>query len=235
MKRLAFFFVLIPLVLSCANREKSDLERRREQIRSDRERAAKMETDRIQKTRIDSLAALAWGDAIWGMTRNEVLKTKAFRNGKDYGYTIEMNEERKQRTRETFGLKNLKSLRAYINDDCLSGIFIDSWEVKSQQFDELVRECVFLKNNFYRLYGEPTKRNDVSFSGFDKDGNQLMAEYKIGNKTITITLHKREYNYWYKVSIYPLSTNRKLMSLSPWLEKFDGDSQRPDDVAIFSF
>ncbi|MBQ8969241.1 MAG: hypothetical protein IJ064_05875 [Bacteroidaceae bacterium] len=235
MKRLTFLVLFFPLLISCTSREKSDLERRREQIHADRERAAKMEADRIQKSRNDSLAAIAWGDAIWGMTRNEVLKTKAFRNGKDYGYTIEMNEDRKQKTREIFRLKNLMSLRAYINDDCLSGIFLDSWGVKTRQFDELVTECISLKNNFYRLYGTPSKNNEVSFSGFDKDGNQLVAEYKTGNKTITIILQKKEYEYCYKVSIFPLTANRKSLSLSPWLEKFDSDSNRPDDVTIFSF
>lgn len=232
MKRL--IFLLIPLVLSCTNKEKSDLERRREQVHADMERAAKME----EQSKSDSLAAIAWGDAIWGMTRSEVLKTKAFHGGNDNGYTIEMNDARKQQTRETFGLKSLLSLRAYMKDDCLSGIFLDSWSVKVGQFDELVRECVFLKNNFYHRYGNPTKSNDVSFSGFDNDGNQLVAVFETGNsikKTVTITLQKREYDYSYKVSIYPLAANRKSLTLSKWLDRFDADSNRPDDVSTFSF
>ena len=233
MRYSVFLFLLVAL-LSCTNNGKSDLERRREQVRADMERAKKMEAD----NKADSLAALAWGDAVWGMTRNEVLKTKAFRNGGNTDYYIEMNDERKQKTKQTFGLKNLFSLRAYIKDDCLSAIFIDSWSVKVGQFDELVRECIFLKNGFYHLYGRPTVSNYVSFSGFDKDGNQLVAEYKAGSsfqKIITITLHKSGYDYCYKVSIYPLSANRELSTLSRMLEKFDGDSNEPDDVSVFSF
>ena len=233
MRYCVFLFLLITM-LSCTNNEKSDLERRREQIHSEKERAKKKEAD----NKTDSLAALAWGDAIWGMTRNEVLKTKAFRNGKNTDYCIEMNEERKQKTKQTFGLKNLFTLRAYIKDDCLSAIFIDSWSVKVEQFDELVRECILLKNGFYKLYGEPTVNNDVSFSGFDNDGNQIVAVFKVGStiyKTITIALRKKNYDYSYKVTIEPFSTNRKLFSLSRMLEKFDGDSDRPDDISIFSF
>lgn len=235
--RVYYFLLLLCLLASCGNREKSDLERRRDQIRADRERNAELEAKRVEQAKADSLAAIAWGDAIWGMTKEELLKTLAFRNGKDTGYTIEMNDARKEETRRIFGLKNLLSLRAYFKDGSLQSVFIDSWGVRIDKFDELSRECIMLKNNFYRLYGPTKSDKAISLSGFDSDGLLPVAEYNVNsgaNKTISIVLRKRGYEYSYSVSIYPLFNNRESISLSKWIDKADATG-KPDDVTVYSF
>ena len=232
-----YFLLLLCLLSSCGNREKNDLERRRDQIRADRERNAELEAKRVEQAKSDSLAAIAWGDAIWGMTKEELLKTRAFRNGKDTGYTIEMNDTRKEETKRIFGLKNLLSLRAYFNHDRLQSVFIDSWGVRIDKFDELARECIMLKNNFFRLYGRTKSDKAISLSGFDSDGLLPVAEYNVSsgaNKTISIVLRKRGSEYSYSVSIYPLSNNRESISLSKWIDKADATGKQ-DDVTVFSF
>lgn len=238
MRRIIYAMMLASMLVSCGQKEKGDLERRREQVRSEKEKAARQEEERIANHKSDSLAALAWGDAVWGMTKDEVLHTLAFRNGKSYDYTIDMDFDRVIKTREAFGLNHLYAIRANMLNNSLCGIYLSSHRLKTEQFDELSKECIFLKNNFYRLYGKPTKNNKMSFSGFDKDGKQIVAEYHTGHrlgKTITITLNKDGYEYWYETSILPLITSRDNKTLSFWLNKFDKESERSDDVEIFSF
>lgn len=231
--------ILASMLVSCANKEKSDLERRREQVRAEKEIKARQEKDRIANHKSDSLAAIAWGDAVWGMTKDELLHTLAFRNGDIRDFAVLMSQARLDKTKEVFGLKHLSRICAqFMVGSSLDAVFLNSEKVGVNQFDELTKECIFLKNNFYRLYGKPTKNNQMSFSGFNKDGKQMVAEYQTGHrlvKIIKITLNKDGYEYWYETSILPLTTSRDNKTLSLWLNKFNKESKRPDDVEIFSF
>lgn len=240
MIRIAVWFFVLSCLLSCGQNKKDDLQRRREQIKADRGLKAKEQQEKIERARTDSLAAIAWGDAVWGMTRDEVLRTKAFGDGKDYGYTIEMSETRKQKTKELFGLKKINSLRAYIRDNSLQSIFIESWWCKTKDFDALVSECNILMRNFTRLYGSPKEHHDITFSGFNSEGIQTVATYSIGEygiqKTISICLHKREYEYWYKVSIYPITLiKRDDEPIARSIHRLDDADNKNDDVTILSF
>jgi len=228
---------LLPLILLClisCGHKKTDLERRAEEVRKEKADKQKRIENNKQRHKTDSLAAIAWGDAIFSMTKDETLKTKAFCGGDVYDNIIEMNYERLFAFREAFDLPLLYSIKAYFVKGQLENIFIDSRKVGARDFTKLERECIILKNQFYRIYGQPKSTNDVSFSGFNSDGNQHVASFSVEGrlfKDITIELQKDEYDYSYHISISGRTT-REL--LEEWILKSQ-DDKNPDDVVIYSF
>lgn len=236
MKKTILYFSILLCLFSCGMKSKDDLQRRREQARHENESREKEKTDIAEKAKSDSLAAIAWGDAIWGMTRDEVMRSKAFHSGADYDYTIEMNDSRKQKTKDYFGLKQINSIRAYIKDNSLQAIFLESWWVKTDGYDALIEECQTIIRNLNRIYGQPFELNDISFSGFNSEGVQVVANYNVGHrilKSIVITLHKRGYEYWYKVHIYPISIiNRENETIK---KSIRNSESLTDDISVLSF
>ena len=245
--RLANIFgaLLCLFVVSCNNQPQNDhdadLKRRAAQIREDKERAVKYENDKKVQNRIDSLAAIAWGDALFGMNKEEVRKTRAFGKGRINEYTIEMEYERKQATINTFGLKLLSSIRLHMMNDVVSTVYVDSRNVGPDEFDNLCADLIRIKNNFNRIYDSPKKSYKVSFTNFDSNGRQKVADYVIEGpnngltKNINIELQNSGYDYWYSITIYNSSTDRDKPALNKWIRKFNEQETRREDVELYSF
>lgn len=225
---------ILPLVILCLIScvyKKKDLERRADEVRKENaDRLKRIEQDSILQVS-DSLAAIAWGDALFSMTREELMNTKTFSDGVSMDYGIEMNYDILKQFKDRYDLPCLESIKAYIVNDALSYIFIYSKNVEPRDFTKLERECVIFKNEFYRIYGQPKSTKDASITDFDSDGNQSLALFNVKghiSKDITIELKKDEYYYSYFISISG-ETSRKL--LSRWI----GNHTCSDDIALFPF
>lgn len=225
---------ILPLIILClvsCGHQKTDLERRADEVRKEKsDRQKRIEQDSVLHVS-DSLAAIAWGDAIFSMTREELQKTKTFGDGMSLDYGIEMNSDKLRRFKEKYDLTFLESIKAYIVNNSLSYIFIYSKNVGPRDFTKLERECIIFKNEFYRIYGQPKSAKDASITDFDSDGNQSFASFNIKghiSKDITIGLKKDGYDYSYFINIYG-ETSRK--RLSRWV----GNHSCSDDIALFPF
>lgn len=230
MKKLLFLISATTIFFSCVHK-KTDLERRADEVRKDN---ADMQR-RIKQDSIlyvsDSLAAIAWGDALFSMTREELMNTKTFGDGVSLDYGFEMNHDILKRFKDKYDLPCLESIKAYVVNNALSYIFIYSKNVGPRDFTKLERECIIFKNEFYRIYGQPNSAKDASITDFDSDGNQSLASFNVKghiSKDITIELKKDGYDYSYFIGIYG-ETSRK--RLSRWI----GNHPCSEDIALFPF
>lgn len=240
-----FVCMICLFILACnsssQNDHESDLKRRAAQLREDKEKAQKFEEDKRLQNRIDSLAAIAWGDALFGMTREELKKTRAFGKGNYSGTVLEMDYDRKKETIKTFRFKHLSFIRVSFFNDVLNGVYIDSEKVGPNEFDELCADLVNIKTNFNRIYDSPKKTNKVSFNNFDQNGRQMVAEYEIKGpnigltKNINIELRKNNYDYWYSITIYNSCIDRNKQELFKWIKKFNERDVHREDVELYSF
>lgn len=225
---------ILPLIMLClisCGHKKTDLERRADEVRKENaDRLKRIEQDSILQVS-DSLAAIAWGDALFSMTREELMNTKTFGGGVPLDYGIEMNHDKLKRFKDKYDLPFLESIKAYIVNEALSYIFIYSKNVEPRDFTKLERECIIFKNEFYRIYGQPKSTKDASMTDFDSDGNQSLASFNVKghiSKDITIELKKDGYYYSYFISIYG-ETSRK--RLSRWIENHPCS----EDIALSPF
>lgn len=230
MKIHLFLIATTMMFFSCCHK-KTELERRDDEVRNENtDRLKRIEQDSILQIS-DSLAAIAWGDALFSMTRDELMNTKTFSDGVSLDYGIEMNHDKLKRFKDKYDLPFLESIKAYIVNDALSYIFIYSKNIEPCDFTKLSRECIIFKNEFYRIYGHPKSTKDASITDFDSDGNQSLALFNVKghiSKDITIELKKDGYNYSYFISISG-ETSRK--RLSRWI----GNHHCSDDIALFPF
>lgn len=230
MRKLLFLIAATMIFFSCGHK-KTDLELRSDEVRKENaDRLKRIEQDSILQVS-DSLAAIAWGDALFSMTREELMNTKTFSDGVSLDYGIEMNYCKLKRFKDKYDLHFLESIKAYIVNDALSYIFIYSKNVEPRDFTKLERECIIFKNEFYRIYGQPKSTKDASITDFDSDGNQSLAQFNVKghiSKDITIELKKDEYYYSYFISISG-ETSRK--RLSRWI----GNYPCSDDIYLLPF
>ena len=86
MKHLIWGLLFVIFVSGCGNKQKRIEEQQRLDSIAKIEKAV---LDSIEEKRADSLALIAWGDAKFGMTMEEALKTNAF---KDYSSNVSDTE-----------------------------------------------------------------------------------------------------------------------------------------------
>lgn len=225
---------ILPLIILCLVscwQKKTDLERRADDVRKEKaDRQRRLAQDSIMQVS-DSLAAIAWGDALFSMTRDELTKTKTFADGVSLDDGMAMNSDKLKRFKDKYNLPFLESINAYIVNDALSYIFIYSKNIEPRDFTEMVRECVIFKNEFYRLYGQPKSAKEASITDFDSEGNQSFASFNIKgriSKDITIELKKDGNAYSYFICINGETSRKRL-------DKWIGNHPCSDEIYLYPF
>ena len=154
-------------------------------------------------TKIKSLEKIAWGDALFGMTKKEVVKTKAFQgcyeHDKDhislpYESTLNLN------------LKILISVDAYLKMDELYRVEIKTGDKTANYIDDLETDAIKLSNEFEKKYGKPTFTlgRSIDMSDFNEGDEFDFKYWMVGEKIISICFGEVSdgCKYYYKVSIY---------------------------------
>ena len=200
MKKLLLLAVLINVfIVSSCNHHKQE----QEQARLD-----SLRKDSILKAMVitDSLSLIAWGDAKFGMSEEEVAATKAFK-GALLGTYVSQDEI--WSIRRVYGLDCLVEIHAEFEENELCRIFIESDRMSIRDFKYLVNDCSILTNEFAKKYGKPTYQKDEITSRELFNGSKDFAVFNIGSKSIKIFMYESDYKYGYKIIIRNSSFPRK--------------------------
>ena len=199
MKKTVIFAVMLNVfVISSCNYGKHN----QEQLHLD-----SLRQDSIKKASAitDSLSLIAWGDAKFGMSEEEVSATKAFKGGY-FGY---VSRDEVWSLKRVYGLEVLEEIHAEFQEDELYKVFLKSSRVSIRDFKYLENDCAVLTNVFTEKYGKPTFKKDVVSPGELFNDSKEIAVFNIGSKKITIWMSEYEYKYGYRVLIYNSSFPRK--------------------------
>lgn len=183
-------------MVSCSNNKAAEEKRQRDAFVA----------DSLNNVRLDSLALIAWGQAKFGMSQEEVLATETFAGSYIYSNSISLKFEKKNAYRESFHLKRMFSdFDAQFKDDELYQIMIKSYCYEWDQLRYLERDCDYFVNQFREKYGAPDRyRGSVQASYFTNGEEFLYALFKIKNKTISIQMGEDSYQYqpYYRIYIW---------------------------------
>ena len=165
----------------------------------------------------DSLALIAWGDTRFGMTKQEVMASKAFGGDKENvrktGFDeYEMHFDKRFEFSQQNGLRELMDVRACFEENELNCVRLTSLERDASYLDDMIHDCYVFVEKFSKRYGEPYKlKEDVSILDFDEEPNLMVAEFLVGSKGISIILSqdKDEHEYKYEISITNYTFPRK--------------------------
>lgn len=225
MKHLLYIMLFAILTFGCSYKQK----RIKEQERLDSvARIQKEIQDSIDKIRIDSLAKIAWGDALFGMSIEEALNTNAFKgsdiSNTENGQVLNLSTEKRK-----IGNINIDIMyiRAYFEMNELCDISIRSYPQSANHINDLENDAISIANKFEKKYGKPTKSLDRKVSIIDLSDRPLdLRKWNIGyDKTIFISLREETsgYEYYYEVSIvswkHPIKKDTKK-------EKQEAEKQR---------
>lgn len=208
MKILVISILVILSITSCESKKKSWERAKLHNIASEE----KAKRDSIEQIKIDSIALFAWGDIKFGMSIQEVLSTKSFKDGKTitsqdgckFSNRVIMNDQTREKIMEVLGIKQVSSFEALFNLGELSTIDIRSRKVTIGQTSKLIQDCDIFVKNFTQKYGEPqTLKKDISILDFMENNVFCYANYNLGSKNISIYFFKTDHDnkFYYNVNI----------------------------------
>jgi hypothetical protein len=198
MKKIIIGVVLSLFIYSCSHLSTSD-KRIRDSIASI---ALKMKNDSIKKEqiRLDSLSHYAWGDAKFGMTKKEVLKTSAFKGGSVY------SSDKITLFFASINNKNFEINAVFDKEDKLFRISIeDSYRTADYYNVDILPRVKALRDYFERLYGEPSIVHDIP-DVYELEHNSKVDVYEwfvgsgVEEKLITITIDEDYFTTEYRVT-----------------------------------
>lgn len=214
MKHINIFYIIfcMAFIFGCTNKPKRIIE---QPLFDSIAKIEKEIQDSIEKIRTDSLARIAWGDALFGMSIEEALNTHAFK-----GSDISNTEEGQMLSLPTEKLKignthvQIMSFRAFFEMNELCYIFIRSYPQPANRINDLESDALAIAKKFKKKYGKPNESLDKKVSILDFQENEpiRLRIWNLGDhdKTIYITLKEEEsgYEYYYEISIlgwkYPI-------------------------------
>ena len=198
MKHIAYLLSIIIFISSCDNKKKM----REQQTHDSIAQVEKDKLDSIENIHLDSLIMIAWGDAQFGMSMKEALKTKALKNCKVDGNELSFPTENLNIANNTV---DIKSFRIFFENDELKEILISSSSQYANRLNDLENDARNIAYEFQKKYGKPTYSFDeqVSINDFDDDLLEIKGwNMKSYEKTINVYLgRKNENKYFYLISI----------------------------------
>lgn len=252
MKKLVFALVVISLAfISCDNgaKKRQAEAEKAEKARQDSIAKAKEE----EKARLvfeDSIAIFAWGDAKFGMTMKEVLKTKSFSDGDRYDNSIAMDSRSEFAIMDAIGMTSMMSVWADFGGKSNNELIririygTHHWN----DFSDLVSDIDHLVKELTKKYGKPDAiqehYSEMSFADLDKLKNIDIAQWvigsgtgKYGTKYITIVTRKTISDaYEYNVDIFNTAfPKEKKEKTAAEIKAEQEDKQKKKDAVNNSF
>ena len=192
-----------------------------ERVRRDSIAQKEKERELARIAHEDSLAIIAWGDAKFGMTAKEVLRTKSF-GRKDnhinkyptstnkYSYSISMDYDKECRVQNALELYNRPLITIYFGtENEANKIHISGGSSRWQNFSNLVDDMNKYIIQFTSKYGEPEtlyQLDKLDYRDLDRlgvDRGIIIAKWIIGNeagkngiKNIEILAFKSSITYY---------------------------------------
>lgn len=219
MRKVLLILATTLLTISCNHKQKEQTESPQTKTLTATEIRNQEIQDSLKQVKTDSLALIAWGDAKFGMTMEEALKTNAF---KDYSSNVSDTELGQKLSlsieKLEIGNYNIDVLQfnVFFRNNELCDILIKSYPQPADHIDDLVNDALVIANQFYKKYGEATKSFDGQLSAFHLSKREpfYLRRWKISSKEINITFwEKSGYEYDYSISIdnwrYPLKKDLK--------------------------
>ncbi len=202
--------LLVACMASCGIKERAQ-QQAIEQSRQD-----SLKNDSILKAEAvkDSLSEIAWGDLRFGMTKQEVMVSKAFggskekvkETGDDY---YSMAYEKESNIQELYELTNRPKFCAYFKENELYYITIDSYYQYASKIEDLANDCGTFVVEFIKKYGDPDYLNSkVSILNFTNHELKI-ASFTLGSKKIWIGLLENNSEYKYQINIYNTAYPKK--------------------------
>ena len=203
MKKILFFTIAMLLFSGCNIKN----QRQKNQGRQDsivmveiRKQEVK---DSLERTRIDSLALIAWGDAKFGMSQKEVLSTNTFKESSVYSKeTISMKFENMNIANNKMTICNFY---AEFEMDELSRIDIKTCPETANYIDDLEIDVMRISHQFEKRYGKPAYSfgKEISLSDFNEGDEFMYERWEIGDKSIYIQFGEvySGSEYYYRIAI----------------------------------
>lgn len=207
MRKTFLLFAIALFIAGCSYKQKEQsTETRQTKAPTAAEIRNKQIQDSIKQARLDSLELIAWGDIKFGMNLKEVLRSQTFNGETSYRgkNSISLSYKQEKRLREIFGLKKLDSFWVHFQENQAAKIEIESFYLTANQISILVNDCDIFIENFTKKYGAPSyKKSEVNILEFTSGEEFKYAEFKVGDKTITIALGELdlEVDFYYKIYI----------------------------------
>ena len=204
MKKVLLLLPMMLITISCNHKQKEQTESPQTKTLTATEIRNQDIQDSLKQVKTDSLALIAWGDAKFGISMKETLATETFKGGDKHSNRIIMEFNRKWTLKKSFGLDALTIIRADFQENELTRIYIESYDLTANRIDDLVRDCNIFISNFTKKYGNPSYQKDkVNISEFNSGEEFEYAKYQIGDKAITILLGElsTEVRFYYKIYI----------------------------------
>ena len=163
---------------------------------------------------VDSLSLIAWGDTKFGMTKQEVMASTAFKGEKDK--VVEkgddsylMDFKKSNDLRRLLNLEYNPQIWAHFKDNELYLVTIETFGKNASKIEDLANDCGIFAKEFMKKYGEPDYlRKNASILDFSN--HQLnIASFSIGAKEIWIGLLEDDSEYKYYISIKNKSFPKK--------------------------
>ena len=181
MKNICYFLICILLLYSCGNGKKKAAEKQQAYYDSI---AKVMKLQEIEKNRVkDSLAVFAWGDAKFGISMSEALKTDAFKGFKKDNYN--------NRITKSYGYDALfHEVIALFNHDKLYRVVLESDMISYEKYNTKVPE---ISEKYKTLISEKYGCPDVSYPipnpyTIEKGVYYFIYNWDVNNKQIYIAV-----------------------------------------------
>jgi hypothetical protein len=163
---------------------------------------------------VDSLSLIAWGDTKFGMTKQEVMASKAFKGEKEKVKergedSYLMDYEKSNDLRRLYNLEYNPTIRAYFKENELYLVTIETYGRSADKIEDLANDCGIFAKEFMKKYGEPAYlRTNASILDF-RNHQLKIASFSIGTKEIWIGLLEDDSEYKYYISIKNKSFPKK--------------------------
>ena len=218
MKKLVFALVAISLAfISCDNGAKKRQAEAEEAEKARQDSIAKAKEE--EKARFvfeDSVAIFAWGDAKFGMTKKEVLQTKAFSDADKYDDSFSMDFDKEIAIKRSLGLKRWPNIWIDFGGKTKNEVtrIRISGSVEWKNFEELIHDMKQMIKKFKSKYGKPDGEFEyianLQYQDLDKYNSISVANWIIGsgkgnNGTKYINITASTYtstSYKYDIVIY---------------------------------
>lgn len=219
MKKLFITLMILSLSLfSCNEEAKRQAEEAAKKARNDSIIARKTKEKEMEEAKLvfeDPVAIYAWGDAKFGMTKKEVLQTKAFSGASKYNNSFSMDFDKEQTLQHSIGLHHWPNI--WIDFGGKTENEVISVRLNASQnwknFGKLVYDMQQLIKEFSSKYGKPDEECEqlANLRYKDLDNKKLLiARWQIGsgigeNGTKYIRVYASPYtetSYQYEIDIY---------------------------------
>ena len=220
MKNVVLILTVIALsICSCNNGTEHQAQTTVEKEQQDSILKARIEAQEAENKKLafeDSIAVFAWDDAKFGMTKKEVLQTKAFSGSSDYGDSFSMDSDKRIAFQRCLGLNRMLSIWIDFGGKTENEVIKVRMDASAgwKDFTSLVIDMQKLIEKFASKYGMPDEQfehlTSLSYKDLDQHKSILIAHWIIGSGTgLNGTKHIRIYastytetSYQYKIDIY---------------------------------